>query len=104
MYSKTQYSATIGLPGPSRHEYAGGVGIGIIGGFGRPVLSYLPATDSEKEAEDVGLLLLLKLFDVFEGAHLRSISQFELRRSTPDAMGVAIQVSHRVFNQKGCIP
>jgi len=31
-------------------------------------LSYLPASDTEKEAQDIGLLLLLKLFNVFEGA------------------------------------
>jgi hypothetical protein len=36
------------------------------------VNSYLPATNTEKEAEDIGLLLLLKLFDIFEGTHLSS--------------------------------
>ena len=44
-------------------------------GLWRVDLSYLPAADSEKEAEDVGLLLLLKLFDVFEGSHLESFCQ-----------------------------
>jgi len=33
-------------------------------------LTELPASDSEKESQDVGLLLLVKLFDVFEGTHL----------------------------------
>lgn len=33
-------------------------------------LAYLPAADTEKEAEDIALLLLLELFDVFKGAHL----------------------------------
>jgi hypothetical protein len=32
--------------------------------------AHLPAADSEKESQDVGLLLLVKLFDVFEGTHL----------------------------------
>lgn len=36
------------------------------------VNSYLPAANTEKEAEDIGLLLLLKLFDIFEGTHLSS--------------------------------
>ena len=30
-------------------------------------LSYLPASDTEKEAQDIGLLLLLKLFDCWDG-------------------------------------
>ena len=29
----------------------------------RVALSYLPASDTKKEAQDIGLLLLLKLFD-----------------------------------------
>ena len=32
-------------------------------------LSYLPASDTEKESQNIRLLLLLKLFDIFEGAH-----------------------------------
>lgn len=32
--------------------------------------SYLPAADSKKEPKDIRLLLLLKLFDIFEGTHL----------------------------------
>ena len=36
----------------------------------RECSSYLPAADSEQESEDIGLLLLLKFFDVFEGTHL----------------------------------
>jgi len=35
-------------------------------------LSELPAADTEEEAEHVRLLALLKLFDVFEGAHFES--------------------------------
>lgn len=38
--------------------------------FARGFLSYLPAADTEKEAQDIRLLLLLELFDVFEGTHL----------------------------------
>jgi hypothetical protein len=41
------------------------------------VVSYLPASDTEKESEDIGLLLLLKLFNVFEGTHLREKSVFD---------------------------
>ena len=32
--------------------------------------SYLPASDTEKEAQHIRLLLLLKFFDIFEGTHL----------------------------------
>ena len=32
--------------------------------------SYLPASNTEKEAQHIGLLLLLKFFNIFEGAHL----------------------------------
>jgi hypothetical protein len=32
--------------------------------------SHLPATDAEQEANHIGLLLLLDLFDVLEGTHL----------------------------------
>lgn len=31
--------------------------------------TYFPASDSEKEAHHIGLLLLLKLFDILEGTH-----------------------------------
>lgn len=41
-----------------------------IEAFARGCLSYLPAADTEKEAQDIRLLLLLELFDVFEGTHL----------------------------------
>ena len=41
-------------------------------------LSYLPASDSEKEAEDVGLFLLLQLFHVFEGTHLDVLDERSL--------------------------
>lgn len=34
------------------------------------VLSYLPAANAEQEPNDIGLLLLLDLFDVLEGTHL----------------------------------
>lgn len=37
--------------------------------------SYLPASDTEKEAEDIRLLLLLKLLDVLEGTHLQGECQ-----------------------------
>lgn len=40
-------------------------------------LSHLPAADSEKEPQDIGLLLLLKLFNVFEPAG--HVSQAQLR-------------------------
>lgn len=33
-------------------------------------LSELPASDSQQESKDIGLLLLVKLFHVFEGTHL----------------------------------
>jgi hypothetical protein len=33
-------------------------------------LAYLPAANTEKEAQHIGLLLLLELFDVFQGTHL----------------------------------
>lgn len=36
--------------------------IGFVVGL-RAVVSYLPASDSEKESQDIGLLLLLKLLD-----------------------------------------
>lgn len=36
--------------------------------------SYLPAAHSEEESHDIGLLLLVKLFDIFEGTHLRFVS------------------------------
>jgi len=32
--------------------------------------SYLPTSDTEKEAQHIRLLLLLKFFDIFEGTHL----------------------------------
>jgi hypothetical protein len=32
--------------------------------------SYLPAAHSEEESHDIGLLLLVKLLDIFEGTHL----------------------------------
>jgi hypothetical protein len=32
--------------------------------------SYLPASDTEKEAQHIRLLLLLKFFNIFEGTHL----------------------------------
>lgn len=34
------------------------------------VLSHLPAANAEQEPNDIGLLLLLDLFDVLEGTHL----------------------------------
>lgn len=34
--------------------------------------SHLPASDAQQEAKHIGLLLLLKLFNVFEGTHLYS--------------------------------
>lgn len=37
-------------------------------------LSKLPASDAQQETEDVGLLLLLELFDIFEGTHLFLVS------------------------------
>lgn len=33
-------------------------------------VSHLPATDTQQEANHIGLLLLLNLFHVFEGTHL----------------------------------
>ena len=33
-------------------------------------LSHLPAANSKEESQDIGLLLLVKLFNVFEGTHL----------------------------------
>ena len=43
--------------------------MGIFAAF---VKAHLPATDSEKKSKDIGLLLLLKLFNVLEGTHLRT--------------------------------
>lgn len=37
------------------------------------VLSYLPAANAEQEPNDIGLLLLLDLFDVLEGTHLEQL-------------------------------
>lgn len=34
------------------------------------VSTYFPAADSEEESQNIGLLLLLKLFDILEGTHL----------------------------------
>jgi hypothetical protein len=34
--------------------------------------SYLPATNTQKEAQHIRLLLLLELFDVLEGTHLQN--------------------------------
>jgi hypothetical protein len=39
-------------------------------GSSRVEISYLPAAHAQKEAQHIGLLLLLELFDVFEGTHL----------------------------------
>lgn len=36
--------------------------------------SYLPATDTEQEANHVGLLLLLEFFHVLEGTHLKRVT------------------------------
>lgn len=33
------------------------------------VVTYFPAAHTEKEADQVGLLLLLELFDILEGTH-----------------------------------
>ena len=33
-------------------------------------LSYVPASDTEKETQHIRLLLLLKFFDILEGTHL----------------------------------
>lgn len=38
-------------------------------GFGGN-LSHLPAANAKQEPNDIGLLLLLDLFDVLEGTHL----------------------------------
>jgi hypothetical protein len=38
-------------------------------------LTYFPAANSEKEGNDIRLLLLLKLFDVLEGTHLGCLSR-----------------------------
>ena len=40
---------------------------------GGRVLAYLPAAHTEQEAHDIALLLLLKLLEVFVGAHLCSL-------------------------------
>jgi hypothetical protein len=39
----------------------------------RVEVSYLPAAHTQKEAQHIGLLLLLELFDVFEGTHLEVV-------------------------------
>lgn len=53
------------------------------------VLSYLPAADTEKETEDIRLLLLLKLFDVFEGTHLNE-------------MTISVSVHEKLTKQQQC--
>lgn len=45
------------------------IGLGWVG-LGRGKNSYLPATDTEQEANHIGLLLLLEFFHVLEGTHL----------------------------------
>lgn len=45
--------------------------LGNRGGVG--VLSHLPAANAEQEPNNIGLLLLLDLFDVLEGTHLDEI-------------------------------
>lgn len=37
--------------------------------FGVVVATYFPAAHTQKEADQVGLLLLLELFDILEGTH-----------------------------------
>ena len=41
-------------------------------------VSHLPATDTQQEANHIGLLLLLNLFHVFEGTHLENIKNIQL--------------------------
>ena len=50
--------------------------------YGRVELSYLPAADTEKEAQNIGLLFLLKLLDILEGTHL------EIERSARAYLGI----------------
>ena len=57
-----QYSLLMSRGPDSKYWVRGRLGV---------VVSYLPASDTEKESKDIGLLLLLKLLDVFEGTHLR---------------------------------
>jgi hypothetical protein len=45
-------------------------GVAKQGIEGRGGSTYFPASHTEEESEDIRLLLLLKLFDVFEGTHL----------------------------------
>lgn len=45
----------------------------MLGNRGSGVLSHLPAANAEQEPNDIGLLLLLDLFDVLEGTHLRQL-------------------------------
>jgi hypothetical protein len=42
-------------------------------------LSYLPASDTEKEAQNVGLLLLVQFLNIFEGSHLE-INRLALKK------------------------
>lgn len=42
----------------------------MSGKRGRRVLSHLPASDAQQEANHIGLLLLLDFFHVLEGTHL----------------------------------
>jgi hypothetical protein len=46
--------------------------------------SHLPATDTEQEANHVGLLLLLDLFHVLEGTHLESCQSQLIWRDSRD--------------------
>ena len=38
--------------------------------------SHLPATDTEQEANHIGLLLLLEFFHVLEGTHLQTLDAY----------------------------
>lgn len=44
-------------------KYIRNIGFGELP-LNRVALSYLPASDTEKESEDIGLLLLLQLLDI----------------------------------------
>jgi hypothetical protein len=63
-------------------------------GSSRAEISYLPAAHAQKEAQHIGLLLLLELFDVFEGTHLHK----ELARG--DGV-VSLQAQDRVLGMIG---
>lgn len=69
----------------------------------RVVLSYLPATDTEKEEHNIALLLLLKFLDVLEGTHfgcrgIETLARLKQKRKRQKGEGIR-QWTGRETNQ-----